>query len=1050
MDAILVKIFATALTLGQILTQPDAVKTEFDPAADQPQVVQILRDGCTHMKKVFDLESVDVDGLIDTAMKDPRAVVGEIKAFRGIQFDDLYVAYRQFCKNETVAQSPVDIAEVIAFYNKAAANLPDSSTLKDHKLPGSTAILDVKGEKFTELYEANNRRIPVPLSDIPEHVQRAFLSAEDKRFYEHRGVDERGVIRAFMSLISQGGRAQGGSTITQQLAKNLLVGDEVSYERKIREMLIASRLEASMSKQQILELYLNSIFFGRSSWGIEMAARSYYGKPVKELTLLEGAFLAGLPKGPSYYDPDRHPKRAQERFAYVLARLRADDVIDTDTMRTALVEPPKLVAYVRPRRETGHHFVDHLVRDTKGLPGIDSLTSDSFVVRSTINVALQRAVESSLQDGLARFEMNGGRAEFSGPEMNLAETVKRIEKRTAESKAGEQKTPAWQQALETAALPLSDVHWTPAIVVEVAGQTQAAPQPAKAAKKGEKTQKAAAPPQGGSLKVGLRDGRIMPLTAWNARATRALGLNDVVYVRVNDKDKKGARAELRARPTVQGAAIVLENATGRVLAMAGSFSYPLSQLNRTTQSSRQPGSALKPLSYLAALSSGLQPNTLVRDTPLTLPPPGGSQFARPEDYFSPKNYDGSTYGQLTLRRALENSRNLATAHLLDGGIAETPERSLARLCEFAKDAQIYSTCMPYYPFVLGAQPVRPLDLAAFYAAIANEGARPTPYLLESIERRGGEVLYKHEAKAPVQLKLGDKVAFYQVKSMMQGVVARGTAASMSGISPYIAGKTGTSEEENDVWFAGFSNEVTVAVWVGYDNADGKRRTLGSGRTGGNVAVPIFEPIMQAAWQHHAPRTALAPPSAEARKRMAILRIDLQSGDVIGREGGGGFAEYFRVDRTGQVDDTRTRLISRGGNYEDEPGFSDGGGFFSSFDPSRIFRIDRGGPYQPGLFQQFPYQDQQPQQQARPRVRPPVEFRSEQLEAIRRYDAPVDNGQPQPVPQPRGYVAPQGYAPPPGYNGRQTYGQQPPGYYNPRYESAPPRRAEPQYYGYRRF
>ncbi len=1041
MDPILVKIFATALTLGQILTTPDAVKTEFDPATQQAEVVQILRNGCVHMRKVFDLESVDIDDLIATAMTDPRAVVGEIKAFRGIQFEDLHVAYRQFCRNETVAKSPVEIADVITFFNKAAANLPASDKLKDHRLPGVTAILDVKGENFAELYEPNNRRIQVPLSEIPEHVQRAFLAAEDKRFYEHRGVDERGVIRAFMSLISQGGRAQGGSTITQQLAKNLLVGDDVSYARKIREMLIASRLEATMTKQQILELYLNSIFFGRSSWGIEMAARSYYGKSVKDLTLLEGAFLAGLPKGPSYYDPDRYPKRAQERFAYVLARLRADDVIDNDTMRSALATPPKLAAFVKPRRDTGHHFVDHLVRETKAMPGFENLTADSFTVRSTINVALQRAVETALQDGLARYETNSNRLEFSGAEMNLGEAVKRIEKRVGNSTPPSQ--PVWQQALEAAALPLSDVHWMPAIVVEQAGQpihTVQAIQAVQPAQKGQKAQKnSAGQTQGQSLKVGLRDGRVMPLTAWSPRASRLLTMHDVVYVRVNDRDKKGgARAELRTRPTVQGAAIVLENATGRVLAMAGSFSYPLSQLNRTTQSARQPGSALKPLSYLAALSSGLQPNTLVRDTPLTLPPIGGSAFARPEDYWSPKNYDGSTYGQLTLRRALENSRNLATAHLLDGGIAETPERSLDKLCEFAKDAQIYTTCMPYYPFVLGAQPVRPLDLVAFYAAIANEGARPVPYVVESIERRG-EVLYKHHTAPPTPLKFGDKVAYYQLKTMMQGVLARGTAGSIAGLSPFVAGKTGTSEEENDVWFAGFSNEVSVVVWVGYDNADGKRRTLGSGRTGGNVAVPIFEPIMQAAWALHTPRTVLRPASPEAQKRMAVRSIDLQSGQMLSREERG-FAEYFRLDRSGQIEDTQNRLVARGGMYDgDQQPYDDrgGGGFFSSFDPGRLFG-DRPGF---GFPQAFPVERAPPgtryiwDRETGIRTETPPEMRNEQ----------ADMGRPrnQALPQQRIYGAPQ----PP---------QQQPRYATPpRANYEPPRREyrEPPgatYFGYRRF
>src|SRR5207244_6227534 len=250
----------------------------------------------------------------------------------------------------------------------------------------------------------------------------------------------------------------------------------------------------------------------------------------------------------------------------------------------------------------------------------------------------------------------------------------------------------------------------------------------------------------------------------------------VVLVRVIiDAKGKSPRAELRVRPTVQGAAVVLENKTGRILAMAGGFSYPVSQLNRLTQSQRQPGSALKPLTYLAALQKGLQPNTLVRDEQITLPPIYSGSI-RDRDYWTPKNYDGGSSGIITLRRALENSKNLATVNLLNGGIESEPSRSLDRVCELAREAKIYRECEPYYPFVLGAQPVRPIDLAAFYAAIANEGLRPAPHTIESIEQKG-IIVYRHEL-APVQIGSADRVSFFQLKTMLQGVLARGTARSI--------------------------------------------------------------------------------------------------------------------------------------------------------------------------------------------------------------------------------------------------------------------------------
>jgi len=410
------------------------------------------------------------------------------------------------------------------------------------------------------------------------------------------------------------------------------------------------------------------------------------------------------------------------------------------------------------------------------------------------------------------------------------------------------------------------------------------------------------------LRVGLSDGRVLPLNAWEA-ARRDLKLYDVVRVRIAEQKGKGAvRADLRVPPSVQGDAVVLENRTGRILAMVGGFSYPLSQLNRVTQAHRQPGSAFKPLTYLAALSKGLQPNTLVWDTPVTLPPVNGSAHTRARDYWTPKNYDGGGGGIVTLRRALENSKNLVTARLLDGGIESDPARSLQDVCDLALEAQLYLECVPHYPFVLGAQPVRMIDLAAFYAAIANEGAMPVPHAFESIEERG-RTIYSRKERGLVRLGSADAAAFYQLKTMLQGVLARGTARNLKALAPYAAGKTGTSDDENDAWFVGFTNDVTVAVWVGHDNADGKRRTLGRGQTGAKVAAPIFKDILEAAWTNGIPREPLSPPSPQAARQLIALPIDLNTGDRVtdGREA---FTEYFRLNWFGQMSDTQYRLVPR--------------------------------------------------------------------------------------------------------------------------------------------
>src|SRR3974390_1043710 len=435
METLLVKIFATALALSQVTTAPEAIKTQFDRTADQAQVGELLRAGCAHMRKAFDLEDLTPDELIPSAMQAPQAIASESKAFRGLNFADLLTAYRQFCKNETVPTPAVDLGEVIDFYNKALTDLPDHNKLKGLKLPGASVVLDRKGERFAEVFEENQRRVWVVLADIPKHVQQAFLAAEDKRFYEHHGIDERGIIRAFIDNLAHSGRPAGGSTITQQVVKNLLVGEDLTYERKIREMVVATRVEHALSKAEILELYLNSVYLGRSSWGIELAARNYFGKPAKELTLEEGALLAGLVKGPNFYSPDRHSGRAQERLAYVLSRLREDGVIPGGEQASrGLPALPTMVTYERPPRDLGFPFVDQVAREAKAVAGIEAITANSYTVRSTISLALQRAGEETLQEGLWRYERNAGRLQFQGAEASLANAVKKIE---AEKKPGD-------------------------------------------------------------------------------------------------------------------------------------------------------------------------------------------------------------------------------------------------------------------------------------------------------------------------------------------------------------------------------------------------------------------------------------------------------------------------------------------------------------------------------------------------------------------------------------------------------------------------------------
>jgi membrane carboxypeptidase/penicillin-binding protein len=742
----------------------------------------------------------------------------------------------------------------------------------------------------------------------------------------------------------------------------------VTYERKLREIILASNIERTLSKTEILELYLNSIYLGRGAWGVELAARAYFDKPVSALSPAEGAFLAGLAKGPNYFNPDRNPERARERFKYVLGRMAEDKFISADDARAAL---PAIVAYERLRPDIGFHFVDQVQREAKAIPNVGALNASSYEVRTTINPQLQRATETILQEGLARYELNTGRARFTGPEANLTEAI------ATASKDPKLAGPAWLAAMKNLRLPLYDVHWEPAVIVENS--------------RGKK---------GDVLQVGLADGRLLPLNAWNANIRRQLKVNDVVYVRVREAARKqAARAELRIRPSVQGAILVLENKTGRILAMAGAFSYPDSQLNRAMQSVRQPGSTLKPLTYLTALQKGLQPNTLVADEPLTLPPIGNSAHARWKDYWSPKNFDGGGAGIVTMRRGLEDSRNLATAQLMAYGIEDTAEHGLDRICETAIEAQLYKQCSRYYPFILGAQPVRMIDLAAFYAAIANEGARPVPHAIDSIEQQGREI-YKADANASVWIGANDRASFAQLKSMLQGVLSRGTARAAKHLAPYAAGKTGTTDNELDAWFMGFTNDVTVAIWVGYDNADGNRKTLGRGQTGGRVALPMFEPVLQSVWALHAPKTALAGPSKEAMRDLVAVRVDAYSGatddygepryDAYGRPvpqqsvQGGGTVEYLKKSAGGGVADTRYRIVSGGQDYS----YGRGGDFDEDGTP--MVQQQQRSPFDffGSLFGgQPPYQTQQPSPYYSRRVQPGMTYPDDEntMRAPRRVD-----------------------------------------------------------------
>ena len=921
METILIKILAAFLALSQVTTRPDDIKIKFDPVRDRAEVTRILRDGCGHMRKAFDVESIDLDGLIKTAMEDPDAVSAEIKAFHGLKFESLITVYQKLCKNEDVKDSTVDIGEVIQFYNNAVADLPDANRLKGARNALTGGIVDATGARFADLTESN-RRIWVPLSDIPLHVQQAFVAAEDKRFFEHKGIDERGLVRAMVANLARPGRPQGGSTITQQVVKNFLVGDDVTYERKMREIIIASRIEHTLTKSEILELYLNSIYLGRGAWGVELAAKNYFGKSASALTVPEGAMLAGLPKGPTYYSPDRHPDRAEERLAYVVTRMKEDGDTSVSSLDPTKVSLPRMVAYDHPpQRDTGYYFVDNVTREARTLPNFTSLSGASTTVHTTIRPDLQRAAEAALQEGLAQYEMRNGRVQWHGPEGNIGEAVRRIEVANrpvaiappvdptpaaappanaptgknaknargganqnaraaasaktkpdacsgAECEVGAEadgRKPAWQQALQAAHPPLYDVHWPVGVVLG-----------------GDR---------GGDFGSDLRTGASCRSRQSFTRAAQSLRSR----VREGQRGKgQYGRAELRTRPTVQGATVVLDNKTGAILAMVGGFSYPASQLNRVTQSVRQPGSSLKPFTYLAALRSGLQPNTLVRDEPLTLAPIGHPTNAREKDYWSPKNADGGGGGISTLRRGLENSKNLVTAHLLDGGIDGDPSRSLSQVCDLTIDAQSLSR-------------VRRL-LSVRARRSAGAAHRHGRLLCRNRNRRSPSDALQHRVDRSGRP--------HRLQSQAGAEVARGRRPSVLLPTPHhAAGRSGARHRAGD--------RPVFGVCRRQDRHERRRerrvvrrfhqrchgRCLGrlrqcrreaaharrrpDRRPSGSADLPAHHRGDVGELAHKAP---LAPPSPEAKKDLVMAQIDLNSGSRLSGRNAQGFTEYFRLRR----------------------------------------------------------------------------------------------------------------------------------------------------------
>jgi penicillin-binding protein 1A len=900
MSLFLLKALAVGLTVSQILTQPE-VKTSFSPTKDRALVRKILLEGCLRIREVVGEEApafkkLDPIQFLDMQIKNAQALGQSTEILPGLQMADAKGAYELFCTDKPATEEGDRIlTEMIGFYNLTMYDLPSVSQITSYTLKEYSKVKDVDGKPLTDLYSSSRRRF-VALKDIPEKVRHAFLSAEDRHFYKHSGIDERGVLRAGLRNMMSGSnqREQGASTITQQVVKNLLLNGEVSYERKIREMVLASRLEKVMSKDQIFELYLNYVLLGRSSWGVAVAAESYFGKKLADLTIAQAAFLAGMPKGPSFYNPDRNRARSLERTRYVLEQMKRNNFITADEYTKASEEATTAVRipYSAPNMQGGGHFMAELSLQLKNQLGLDPRET-SLSIESSMKPEIQIATERALQEGLAQYELQSGRAKYSGPEANLQKQIEALTAQTPAPVASTETSLAvlkpWQIVLTSYLPKLPDVHWPLAIVLSTNAK---------------------------QILVGLKDGSTFELRGGPRGALKTLKTYDVVFIRPNPtaKTPKTARAtaELRFVPEIQGAVTVMENQTGRIVSLMGGFSYHASNWNRAVNMIRQPGSLAKPLTFLAALTQGLQPNTLVADSSVLLDPVSGRGPS-----WSPNNYESDDPEILTMRRGLELSRNRVTAKLASE-YAMTPAEGLDKILALMKDCGFQQNPIRYWPVILGAQETRMIDVVTCYATIANGGWRPNPHLVRSVSR-DGKVLLDDRNKDLEAMVHTTTPAIFQLRSMMQGVVARGTATSLQNqlgafmkgsVSDYIAGKTGTTQNSNDVWFVGFSPDITVAVWVGYDNSStNQRRNLGRG-TGGSVALPIFAEVWKGTLKTYPPRRFGPPPDA-ARHQLREFAVD-QIGNLYDPaqvQGSDSVTDYIRVDASGQIINTRNRFIS---------------------------------------------------------------------------------------------------------------------------------------------
>ncbi len=777
---------------------------------------------------------------------------------------------------------------VWVLFERYEDTLPDYAHLAEYEPPIASRIYAADGRFLAEY--AREQRVFVPIGAVPERVKQAFVAAEDQNFYHHFGIDLRAVVAAAVDNVQRfrdNRRPRGASTITQQVAKNFLLTNEVSFERKIQEALLAVRMERAFTKDRILELYLNEIFLGARSYGVAAAALNYFDKGLDELTLAETAFIAGLPQAPSLYDPRVNPERALARRDYVLDRMLADGYVTAEEVAAAREEELRVLGRDRTQFAQASYFADEVRRRLEAQFGTETLFEAGLVVRTTVDNRLQAITDEALRNGLFAFDRTAG---FRG-------AVGRLEWE------GD-----WRGELRRARKPVDlGGSWGFAVVLELDGRdaTIGLENGATASLRGSDV--AWARPIG-------EDGRRGPQP--NAVAD-ILEVGDMIIVAEVEPGTYG----LRHVPEVNGAVVALDPNTGRVLALSGGFDFKASNFNRATQALRQPGSSFKPFIYLAALEHGFVPTTVVDDAPISLPQGPGLPM------WEPRNYGGGFMGPSPLRRGLERSSNLMTVR-----IAQTV--GMESVMEVAQRFGIERGLTPFLAAALGSNEVDLLSMTAAYGAFANGGKRITPHVIDRIQDRYGQTqaisdprpcepcaLQAYDGSLPPVLgdgrqQIADPRNVYQLTSMMQGAIERGTATRARALGRPLAGKTGTTNEARDTWFVGFSPDLVVGVYVGHDQP----RTLGQGATGGSVALPIWVDVMREALRD-VPVRPFPVPSG-----LRLVFVDSGDGRILesflaGTEPGSGyrFAGSHLLTGSGDLDRPEVQRgssvgVSSGGLY----------------------------------------------------------------------------------------------------------------------------------------